>query len=124
MVVNGTPLMVRSDGYCSVTCWLPTPDAARAALAFATSCLIASFCGSEPRNIDGMSPGAWIAPGPATDRIDLYSSAHRTACCHCLFEVTDETFGSLFANSQNTQVEGCSETWSFEFPCRPVAWRA
>ena len=39
--------------------------------AFVRSCLIASDCGSEPRNIDGMIPGAWIAPGPATDTIDL-----------------------------------------------------
>jgi hypothetical protein len=56
--VNGTPLIVRSLGYSSVTCVLPTPDAVSAAYAFGRFCLIASFCGSEPRNIDGMIPGA------------------------------------------------------------------
>ena len=70
-VVNGTPLIVRSLGYSSVTAVLAAPDAARAAFALVRSCLIASDCGREPRNIDGMIPGAWIAPGPATDTIDL-----------------------------------------------------
>ena len=70
-VVNGTPLIVRSLGYSSVTCWPPTPDAARAAFAFGRFCLTAADCGSAPRNIDGITPGAWMAPGPATDTIDL-----------------------------------------------------
>ena len=70
-VVNGTPLIVRSLGYSSVTCWPATPDAASAAFAFARSCFTLALCGSEPRNIDGMIPGAWIAPGPATPTIDL-----------------------------------------------------
>ena len=48
-----------------MTCWLPTPEAARAAFALATSVLIRALCGSEPRNIDGITPGAWIAPFPA-----------------------------------------------------------
>ena len=69
--VNGTPLIVRSLGYSSVICVLPAPDAASAAFAFVRFCLIASFCGSEPRNIEGMIPGAWIAPGPAIETIDL-----------------------------------------------------
>jgi hypothetical protein len=32
-----------------------------------TFCFTAADCGSEPRNIDGINPGAWIAPGPAID---------------------------------------------------------
>src|SRR5437763_17171684 len=70
-VVNGTPLIVRSLGYSSVTLCEPCPDAASAAFAFATFCLIASLFGNAPRNIDGMIPGVWYAPGPATERIEL-----------------------------------------------------
>ena len=63
--------MVRSLGYWSVTAWLASPDAASAAFAFVRSCLTASFAGRAPRNIDGMMPGVWYAPGPATDSSDL-----------------------------------------------------
>src|SRR3954454_16939418 len=44
------------------------------------------------------------------------------ACCHCLFDVTDESDESLFANSQKTHVDGCSDTFSFELPRRVCAW--
>src|SRR5436190_17238953 len=70
-VVNGTPLIVRSLGYSSVTVWEPCPDAESADFALVTFCLSASFAGNAPRNIDGMIPGVWYAPGPATERIDL-----------------------------------------------------
>ena len=67
---NGTPLIVRSLGYSSVIVLLPAPDAASSVLALVRFCLIASLRGREPRNIDGMIPGAWIAPGPATLTIE------------------------------------------------------
>jgi hypothetical protein len=69
-VANGTPLIVRSLGYSSVIFWPCAPEAARSAFAFATSRLIRCDCGSEPRNIDGMIPGAWIVPGPPTSTTD------------------------------------------------------
>ena len=65
-VENGTPLIVRSLGNSSVIFVLPIPDAASSDLALVTFWLIRFFCGSEPRNMFGMIPGAWIAPGPAT----------------------------------------------------------
>ena len=39
-----------------------------------------------------------------------------------MFDVIDEICGLSFANSQNTHVEGCSETLSFDLPCSVFAW--
>jgi len=64
-------LIVRSLGYSSEMVWLAWPDACSADFALATFCLTASFAGRAPSNIDGISPGVWYAPGPATPRIDL-----------------------------------------------------
>ena len=39
-----------------------------------------------------------------------------------MFDVTADTDESLFANSQNTQVDGCSDTFTCEFDLSVCAW--
>ena len=59
-------MIVRSLGYSRVIVFPAAPDAASSERAFARFRLIAALLGSDPRNMLGITPGAWIEPGPAS----------------------------------------------------------